>query len=91
MKFLKQITSYELWFYGAIEDMDVEYIQFDSTMHHHRVGEITTLKKLYEDWNDNGREDGLFTALIKWVDRDSENTRLIICLAGTDGKLHYED
>lgn len=90
-KTLNGMTSYELYMYGMFMEWDIEYIQFDSELKHHLVGELTKFETLYEEWNNGGRKNEIFTALIKWFDVDINKHLIRICLQGTDGRLHYED
>ena len=92
MKKLNKITSYELYMYGAYEEWNVEYIQFDSDLQYHNIGTPMTLKQLYAEWvGCNMRNDGIFTAIIKWFSPNQETQTLQICLYGLFGELHHED
>lgn len=86
------MTSYELYMYAHFDNWNVQYIQFDSEMNPHYVGEPKLFKKLYDEWNDNLRcDENIFTALIQWFDLDYQTHTIKIKLYGCDGRLHYEN
>ena len=90
MKQLNTLTTYELYMYSSLDYMNVEYIQFNDELISHQVGEIKTMKELYDEWNEFQREDCIFTATIKWFTINQTENLVTICLDGVDGRLHYE-
>lgn len=88
MREIHQITSFELYMHSMLQNHIVEYIRFDKNLKKHVVESGKTLYQYYIEWNDGWKKNTIFTALIKWF--DVEKGKLIICLKGTDGVLHYE-
>lgn len=95
MKSVRFMTSYDIYMYMFIEselnDWDVEYIQFDDVMNYHHIGEKENYTKLYDEWCERGRKNEIFVALIKWFDIRYKERKIVFCLMGTDGRLHYEN